>query len=102
MPCDLCAAANNNKPPCGTCPKPFLQSEQEVEFYGVIAAVLSQPILSGMGGLAGFNLAVIPTLFEAYDIPKEHWRFLLETIQEISRIAVSQAARISDTQRSKV
>lgn len=46
-----------------------------------------------MGGLAGFSLAGIDTIFTAYDIPKHHWRFLLETIQEISRIAVSQAAK---------
>ncbi len=68
------------------CPKPILMPENEI-VWGIVMHLMSQARVGGMGGFVGFDYGALPMLLEAYDIPKNHWQFLLDDIRMVGEIA---------------
>lgn len=47
----------------------------------------TQARTAGLGSFIGVDFSSLPVFFEAFQVPKYQWRYALELLTELSRIA---------------
>ena len=90
MSCEECSAyfqRLRKTTPCGPCPKPFL-APANATAWEVFAKLYGQAKVGGMGGVYGFDYAVLPFLFVTYGVPRSEWWIYLDKIEVVSKVAL--------------
>lgn len=88
--CEACYADHAQlkvQPPCGGCPKPFIE-ENNIVAWEIFVSLSSQMKTAGMGEFIGYDLQTLPFLFQVFQVPESEWIFYLEKVEAVIRVAV--------------
>lgn len=65
---------------------PDLHPENEI-IWEVFSYIRSQVLTSGMGGFAGFDFSLVPTVLTALQVPLYQWVDVLDGLNSINLVA---------------